>query len=674
MAIFTITSFSTFAGLLLAARGLGLAPDPVNRVKALADLATNGKALAAVLRDSGLTPLAAEMTRQAEEHSRHFTHPGAARDDALALFWQVAPEAFADPAAFAAAGLDPARTTEAMVAAIKASPQGRDFTATPLPEAFFRAVTRQTLGVMLGKADYIASITPDLWRETLHRHGVEIELLQAVRDDTTEILALVRELTETKATTVHQDTLIAIARKIRPNVPDREAALRELDRAADIAAELIARGHAGSNVDAFVDGVLRRLADLTDEGRLDEAKAEADAAVDRAEAGLAQLLDAAVNQHLLAFDAEGAALQIVRRLTLAATDPSALFDSLRREQDAWYKRGRDEGLRLDLEVAIALARLTYRQGRDSNHRGMALNDLGTALGTLGAREGISVRREASVTAFRAALDEWTRERVPLDWAATQMNLGNALQLLGERESGTARLEEAVTSYRSALKVWTRERMPLDWAATQMNLGVALRMLGVRGCDTARLEEAVAAHRAALEEIPRERMPFDWAGVKLNLGNALQALGELESGTTRLEEAVLAYRAALEELPRSRVPLDWAGGQMNLAVALAMLGERQRGTARLEEAVAAYRASLEVRTREHVPLDWASASGNQALAMLALADRTGDTASASTALAQLKQAAVEMRRGGHIPGAETFEHRIPLAEALVARLSGSPDKG
>ena len=114
--------------------------------------------------------------------------------------------------------------------------------------------------------------------------------------------------------------------------------------------------------------------------------------------------------------------------------------------------------------------------------------------------------------------------------------------------------------------------------------------------------------------------------------------------------------------------------MNLAVALAMLGERQRGTARLEEAVAAYRASLEVRTREHVPLDWASASGNQALAMLALADRTGDTASASTALAQLKQAAVEMRRGGHIPGAETFEHRIPLAKALVARLSSSPDKG
>src|SRR5262245_12096262 len=39
-----------------------------------------------------------------------------------------------------------------------------------------------------------------------------------------------------------------------------------------------------------------------------------------------------------------------------------------------------------------------------------------------------------------------RERVPLDWAATQNNLGNALSRLGERERETAKLEEAVVAY------------------------------------------------------------------------------------------------------------------------------------------------------------------------------------------------------------------------------------
>ena len=58
-----------------------------------------------------------------------------------------------------------------------------------------------------------------------------------------------------------------------------------------------------------------------------------------------------------------------------------------------------------------------------------------------------------MAAYRAALEERTRERVPLDWAMTQMNLGNALVTLGERESGTARLEEAVAAYNGALEIF-----------------------------------------------------------------------------------------------------------------------------------------------------------------------------------------------------------------------------
>ena len=46
-----------------------------------------------------------------------------------------------------------------------------------------------------------------------------------------------------------------------------------------------------------------------------------------------------------------------------------------------------------------------------------------------------------------------------------MRLGNALATLGGRESGTARLEEAVAAYREALQEQTRERVPLVWART-----------------------------------------------------------------------------------------------------------------------------------------------------------------------------------------------------------------
>jgi hypothetical protein len=65
-----------------------------------------------------------------------------------------------------------------------------------------------------------------------------------------------------------------------------------------------------------------------------------------------------------------------------------------------------------------------------------------------------------------------------------MNLGTALRMLGERESGTAQLEAAVAAYHAVLEEWTRERVLLDWAATQMNLGTALVRLGERDGGTA----------------------------------------------------------------------------------------------------------------------------------------------------------------------------------------------
>jgi hypothetical protein len=80
-----------------------------------------------------------------------------------------------------------------------------------------------------------------------------------------------------------------------------------------------------------------------------------------------------------------------------------------------------------------------------------------------------------VAAYRAALEEWTRERVPLDWAATQMNLGNALATLGARESGTARFEEAVAAYRAALEEWTREATPHWHDMAQRNMARCLAL-------------------------------------------------------------------------------------------------------------------------------------------------------------------------------------------------------
>ena len=144
-----------------------------------------------------------------------------------------------------------------------------------------------------------------------------------------------------------------------------------------------------------------------------------------------------------------------------------------------------------------------------------------ALATLGKRESGSARLEEAVAAYRAALEEYTRDRAPLRWATTQMDLGNALEMLGERESGTAHLEEAVAAYRVALEERTRERVPLDWAITQENLGVALLTLGGRESGTAHLEEAVAAWEACLT-VTKSAWPPKWVQFVLTQRDETQA--------------------------------------------------------------------------------------------------------------------------------------------------------
>ena len=247
------------------------------------------------------------------------------------------------------------------------------------------------------------------------------------------------------------------------------------------------------------------------------------------------------------------------------------------------------------QLAYLAAAEKFRQASDllpGTHpieRGDYLYRQGDALYRQGNEYGDNAALLGAVAAFRNAQQEWTRDRVPLDWAKAQSYLGNALTRLGERASGTAHLHEAVSALRAALEVTTRDLVPLDWARTQTRLADVFELLGERDDKTARLLEAVAGYRVGLEELRRDSVPLDWAWTQTLLGNALEQLGERESGTEHLRQAVTAYRAALEESTRERQPLYWAATQNALGVALEKLGERENGTVRFEEAVA-------VRTR------------------------------------------------------------------------------
>jgi hypothetical protein len=110
------------------------------------------------------------------------------------------------------------------------------------------------------------------------------------------------------------------------------------------------------------------------------------------------------------------------------------------------------------------------------------NDLGNTLALLGEREGVTAHLTEAVAAFHAALEEWTRKRVPLLWATANLDLGVALLGLGERASGgssIALLQDAVAAFDAALSVLVAQGATYDVERTSRNRDRAVALLAAR---------------------------------------------------------------------------------------------------------------------------------------------------------------------------------------------------
>jgi tetratricopeptide (TPR) repeat protein len=389
---------------------------------------------------------------------------------------------------------------------------------------------------------------------------------------------LVEELHISKA------VLITIVKRVAPDFDDLDAATLSIRELATLAGSVIDEGTQAHNTDAFVDLVLKRAAEKTQAGDFDGAADETDAAIASWEAkqteerrkGLA-LLAASIRQNVLAGRFEKAAEQEWRRIELEnpGSGSAELFDAAMARGWKLLEDGERQTGFLDLELALAFAKLAAERAETPEKAALSRNAIGAALSVLGERaggeEGTKYLRRA-VAAFEAALTVRTERDMPANWAGTQNNLGIALQILGQHagdEVGAKYLRGAVAAYEAALKVYTRDGTLEDWATAQNNLGNTFRILGQRtgGKEgTAYLLRAVAACKAALRVRTEKDMPADWAATQNNLGTALQTLGERaggEAGAEFLLKAVAACKAALKVRTQRDMPAYWAETQFSL---------------------------------------------------------------------------------------------------------------
>jgi hypothetical protein len=246
---------------------------------------------------------------------------------------------------------------------------------------------------------------------------------------------------------------------------DFDGMKQAVENAIEIYAKEIAGRPVETNLDDIVGRALARAKEQVDKGQsalaratlrraAEEMKRDEEERRERYVAGVTALHNNERDIALASYDGEAAADAILALAeAIHGANAAAMAAFLKSEAEALETYGSDRGSNVHLIALIALRRKVLALASSGDERGAARTNLGIALGRLGERESGTERLEEAVAAHRVALEEQSRERVPLDWAGTQNNLGNALSTLAARQKNTLLLEEALVSMRGAVDAY-----------------------------------------------------------------------------------------------------------------------------------------------------------------------------------------------------------------------------
>ena len=253
----------------------------------------------------------------------------------------------------------------------------------------------------------------------------------------------------------------------------------------------------------------------------------------------------------------------------------------------------------------------------------------------------------AIACYEKALQVYTREQYPKEWASLHYDIGNTYQNLpASGNEKSTNLQEAITHYENALQVHLLhdER----WAIIHFRLGEAYYHL-TTGIRQTNLERAIAAYRRSLDVYTRKNFPAQWAMTYLSIGEALRNLPEGNQQTNK-QEAFTSYQNALQVYTRLSFPRQWAMTQRSLGDLYYSVRDETRSrfyssystsenppvqgaehypayntfptsaprpyqetegrskpdiSPNLRDAILCYQGALQVYTREEYPVEWAA---------------------------------------------------------------------
>ncbi|MBC7515115.1 MAG: CHAT domain-containing protein [Alkalinema sp. FL-bin-369] len=219
--------------------------------------------------------------------------------------------------------------------------------------------------------------------------------------------------------------------------------------------------------------------------------------------------------------------------------------------------------------------------------------------------------EMSISAYDQALQVYTRDAFPEDWARTQNNLGIAYR---NRIKGDIiiNLEQSIKKYNFALEIYTYTNFPKPWADVQKNLGVVYKNLNT-GNKRENLSRAIEYYESALSIITPTDYSKDWAMIQHNLANTYLENAKINNDKEEnLKRAAEACNFALEVFTKNNTyQYLEAGTHVGLGnIYKEMIGDKDYN---IDLAVKEYQLALRCYTEIDFPEQWAGTHNNLGLA-------------------------------------------------------------
>ena len=209
--------------------------------------------------------------------------------------------------------------------------------------------------------------------------------------------------------------------------------------------------------------------------------------------------------------------------------------------------------------------------------------------------------ELGIKSYELALQVYTLDAFPEQWAATQNNLAVvcAKRIWGEPVDN---IERAINTLHLALQVYTRETFPEDWAMTHNNLANAYAN-PIWGGTADNIERAIVSYRKALTVYKCKVFTSKCYETARNLGNLYfdrgSWLGAATAYTLAFQSSEILYQASFMLTDRASKLSKNAGLPQRTAYALARVGKYKRTIKMLERSRA--RALSQTLSRDRADL-------------------------------------------------------------------------